>query len=177
MIINALKLEKKLYYFFGFLVVVISCFMLFQVNVQFSDNIQNPAVMIMFGSTSTGDINAGPIFSVNSGFGQFIGTNLEADTKMSLPLEFTLHPNYPNPFNPFTIISYDLANEANVHLEIYDLMGRMIKNIVNETQHAGRHFAMWNATDRFGIPVSAGIYIYSLQADNHVFNRKMILIK
>ena len=148
-----------------------------QVEVQFLDNIQNPAAIIMFESTSTGDMNAGPIFSVNSGFGQFIGTNLEADTKMSMPLEFTLHPNYPNPFNPFTIISYDLANEANVHLNVYDLMGRMIKTIVNETQPAGRYMAMWNATDSFGIPVSAGIYIYRMQADNHVFNRKMILIK
>ena len=70
-----------------------------------------------------------------------------------------------------------MAGEANVRLQVYDLMGRMIKNIINETQPAGRQLAVWNATDNFGNPVSAGVYIYRLQADDHVFNRKMILIK
>jgi len=148
-----------------------------QVDVQFAENIQNPSVIMMLASVSSGDVNAGPILSVNSGFGQFTGTNLEADTEIPMPAEFTLYPNYPNPFNPFTMISYDLAGEANVRLQVYDLMGRMIKNIINETQSAGRHLAVWNATDNFGNPVSAGVYIYRLQADDHVFNRKMILIK
>ena len=122
-------------------------------------------------------MNAGPILSVNSGFGQFTGTNLEADTEIPMPAEFALYPNYPNPFNPSTMITYDLADEANVRLQVFDLMGRMIRNIINEMQPAGRHLAVWNATDNFGTPVSAGVYIYRLQADNHVFNRKMILIK
>ena len=148
-----------------------------QVDVQFAENIQNPSVIMMLASVSAGDVNAGPILSVNSGFGQFILSELTAGDEIPMPAEFSLYPNYPNPFNPSTMITYDLAGEANVRLQVYDLMGRMIKNIINETQPAGRHLAVWNATDNFGNPVSAGVYIYRLWADDHVFNRKMILIK
>ena len=148
-----------------------------QVDVQFAENIQNPSVIMMLASVSAGDVNAGPILSVNSGFGQFFLSGLSAGDEEPIPAEFSLYPNYPNPFNPSTIITYDLAGEANVRLQVYDLMGRMIKNIINEMQPAGHHLAVWNATDNFGNPVSAGVYIYRLQADDHVFNRKMILIK
>ena len=148
-----------------------------KVDVQFSENIQNSSVVMMFHSASSGDENGGAIFSVESGFGQFIGTNLANDFKEPVPLEFALHPNYPNPFNPFTMITYDLPNEANVQLKVYDLMGRFIKNIVNKTYPAGRQLAIWDATDYLGNPVSAGVYIYRLEVDNYIFNRKMILIK
>jgi hypothetical protein len=115
-----------------------------------------------------------------TGDGKLAGKMTKSMTIENIPDEFVLFPNYPNPFNPFTMITYDLADEANVRLQVYDLMGRMIKNIINEmneTQPAGRQLAVWNAADNFGNPVSAGVYIYRLQADDHVFNRKMLLIK
>jgi len=148
-----------------------------QVDAQFSQNITNPELILMFESASTGDMNAGPIFSIDSGFGQFIGTNLTSNKEIVYPLEFALHPNYPNPFNPSTMITYDLENKANVRLDIYDLMGRKISNIINKKQPAGRHMVMWHGSDSFNNTVSAGVYIYRLQVDNHVFNRKMILMK
>ena len=87
--------------------------------------------------------------SVFHGFGQFTGY-LSADDEIELPGEFALHPNYPNPFNPETIISYDLSEAVNVRLEIYDLMGRMVNLLVNQNQNPGRYSVNWNASDFFG---------------------------
>ena len=118
-----------------------------------------------------------PLVSIFHGFGQFTGGLLSIDEGSALPDEFTLHPNFPNPFNPATRILYDLADASDIRLEIYDLMGRNIKTLVNQTQGAGRHFITWNGDDHAGNQVSAGVYLYSLHAGNKIFSRKMILMK
>ena len=102
---------------------------------------------------------------------------LAADEQVGLPLEFALKQNYPNPFNPSTQIQYALPNEANVTISIYDITGRKVKTLVNEMQSAGYRTVMWNATNQVGRPVSAGMYIYTIQAGDFIQNRKMILMK
>ena len=87
------------------------------------------------------------------------------------------HPNYPNPFNPSTIISYSIPENADVMLTIYDMRGRMIKSLVNKHQAAGRYLVEWNATDRYGGNVGAGVYIYQLRSGNKTFSQKMVLMK
>ena len=95
-----------------------------------------------------------------------------------VPEIFALHQNYPNPFNPVTNLRYDLPEPAQVTLTIYDLIGREVTQLVNNTmQEAGFKSVQWNATDMHGKPVSAGVYIYQIRSAGFVQTRKMVLLK
>jgi hypothetical protein len=146
-------------------------------EVQFDDNLNNSSIIMSMASYATGDAGANPLTTVFHGFGQFTGYFVALDEEVSIPGEFALHPNFPNPFNPTTMIAYDLPDASDVQLDIYDLMGRNINTVVNQNQSAGRHFVTWNANDYLGNQVSAGVYLYRLQAGNKIFTRKMILMK
>jgi len=94
-----------------------------------------------------------------------------------LPTVYALHQNYPNPFNPTTQIKYDLPEDAMVSITIYDIMGRSIRSLVNSQQTAGYRSIQWNATNNLGELLSAGMYIYTIQAGEFSQTRKMILLK
>ena len=94
-----------------------------------------------------------------------------------IPSTFTLHQNFPNPFNPTTTLRYDLPSDAFVTLSIYDMLGREITKLVNTTQQAGFKSIQWNAKDSFGKSVSAGVYLYQIEAGEFVQTRKMVLLK
>ena len=94
-----------------------------------------------------------------------------------MPATFTLHQNFPNPFNPITSLRYDLPEQAQVTLTIYDLIGREVAQLINTTQDAGYRSVKWDATDMHGKPVSAGVYLYQIQAGEFVQTRKMVLLK
>jgi hypothetical protein len=94
-----------------------------------------------------------------------------------VPETFTLYPAYPNPFNPTTNIRYDLPEDALVSITIYDIMGRSIRSLVNSKQTAGYRSIQWNATNDAGSPVSAGIYLYMIQAGEFRQAKKMVLLK
>ena len=94
-----------------------------------------------------------------------------------IPLTFVLYQNYPNPFNPVTQIRYDLPEDSYVSITIYDIMGRNIKSLVNTDQTAGYRSVRWNATNDLGEPVSAGMYIYMIQAGEFRQTKKMVLMK
>ena len=94
-----------------------------------------------------------------------------------LPLTFELHQNYPNPFNPITTLRYDLPEESFVNIKIYDITGRIVKNLVRENKTAGYHYTRWNGNNNLGESVSAGMYIYIIQAGQFHSMKKMILLK
>ena len=96
---------------------------------------------------------------------------------IAIPDEFALQHNYPNPFNPVTIIEYDIPVNAAVQLLIYDIIGRQVKVLVNESMEAGYKSVRWNGRNDQGRNVSAGMYFYSIQAGDFVKTRKMILLK
>ena len=96
---------------------------------------------------------------------------------MPVPTEFALHNNYPNPFNPTTTIAYDLPQDGNVRLIIYDVMGREVTRLVNGFTPAGYHNVRWDARNALGEQVSAGVYFYHLQSGAHVKTQKMVLLK
>ena len=99
------------------------------------------------------------------------------DDDMLSPQTFALHQNYPNPFNPVTILRYDLPEDANVKITIYDMMGRVVSNLVSGQQTAGYKSVVWDATNNTVQPVSAGLYLYAIQAGEFVQTKKMILLK
>ena len=94
-----------------------------------------------------------------------------------LPEGFTLYSSYPNPFNPTTTLRYDLPEDALVNITIYDMMGRRISTLVSSQQTAGYKSVQWNATNDLGHSVSAGMYIYTIQAGDFRQTRKMVLLK
>ncbi len=82
---------------------------------------------------------------------------LDVEEKVNQPSEFVLYQNYPNPFNPSTNIKFDLPEESNITLKIYNVLGEKIAVLLNETLKAGSHLVQWNAGN-----LSSGIYIYQL---------------
>ena len=94
-----------------------------------------------------------------------------------MPKDFALHQNYPNPFNPVTSLSYDLPNDDLVNITIYNMMGRIVKTLINSFQTAGYKSIQWNATNDRNEPVSAGLYLYTIQAGEFRQTKKMILLK
>ena len=104
-------------------------------------------------------------------------TLLSLEDLHGLPEEFAIHQNYPNPFNPTTTLRYDIPEDGNVSIFIYDMMGRQIRMLVNRNVSAGYHFIQWDGTNQSGSPVAAGVYIYVLQSENYRGLKKMILLK
>ena len=94
-----------------------------------------------------------------------------------MPVETSLGKNYPNPFNPSTQVRYALPEASKVSISIYDMMGRQVRSLVNGSMDAGYHTALWNATNDNGNPVSAGMYIYTIQAGEFRQTKKMVLLK
>ena len=94
-----------------------------------------------------------------------------------LPKILVLYPNYPNPFNPVTTLSYDLPHNSFVNITIYDVLGREVRTLVNQTQEAGFKSVIWDASNDYGKPVSAGVYLYQIKAGEFVQTKKMVLLK
>ena len=94
-----------------------------------------------------------------------------------IPDKFTLHQNHPNPFNPVTTLRYDLPEDAMVNITIYDMMGRVVRTMVNTQQNTGFKSVRWNATNDVGSSVSAGLYLYMIQAGDFRQTKKMVLLK
>ena len=85
--------------------------------------------------------------------------------------------NTPNPFNPSTLIGYRLGEPSSVHLSIYDVNGRLIRELVNGFVPVGTHSVWWDATDRKGREVSSGVYFYRLVVNGVAHTRKMVVAK
>ena len=94
-----------------------------------------------------------------------------------MPEKFTIHQNYPNPFNPVTTLRYELPEQTHVNITIYDMLGRKVKTLINQTQDAGYRSVIWDSTNNYGKPISAGIYLYQIQAGEYMQTKKMVLLK
>lgn len=98
----------------------------------------------------------------------------------SNPDRFVLHANYPNPFNPLTHIGYELPSgqiQDRVMLAVYDLLGRRIRTLVDESQPAGFHYATWDGRNESGHAAASGVYFYKLTYGTFQSTRKMLLVK
>ena len=104
------------------------------------------------------------------------GAALAIDESL-IPEVFALHQNYPNPFNPVTNIQFDIPEESEVRMEIYNLMGQRVATLVNNTLEPGFHAVKWNGTNDFGKQLSSGMYIYRISANNFTSVKKLILMK
>jgi len=115
---------------------------------------------------------------LHSRFGQFFITMYELGIlDNSIPNEFSIYQNYPNPFNPNTKIQYNLPEKKFVNIDIYNLRGNKVRSLLNTSIDAGYRSIIWDATNDLGQSVSAGMYIYTIQAGSFRQTKKMILLK
>lgn len=98
--------------------------------------------------------------------------SLSNEGDVEAPSKLNLWQNYPNPFNPTTEISFDLPNEGNVRLVVYDMLGRKIAVLVDEVRKVGNYKLTFDASG-----LSSGIYIYRLETGNQILTQRMTLIK
>ncbi|MDP3581782.1 MAG: T9SS type A sorting domain-containing protein, partial [Ignavibacteria bacterium] len=101
-------------------------------------------------------------------------TTTDVESNKEIPTGFELSQNFPNPFNPETIISYKVQAASNVSLKVYDVLGREVATLVNDYLQAGNYnsqFAIRNSK------LSSGVYFYTMKANGFVATKKMILMK
>jgi len=150
------------------------------------DTGKNGVIIELLFKTINSDVNTGDIWLFN--LRDDVQTSLISNAKVSvsnssiiggttIPTEYRLGQNYPNPFNPETEIRYDIPEQTNVSIRIFNSMGRTIRTIVNKNQQAGSYIIRWDGKDEMGIPVSSGIYFYQMTTNQYNQIMKMILIK
>jgi len=99
-------------------------------------------------------------------------TFVKVDHELAIPQQFTLNPNYPNPFNPVTKLSFNITNDANVLLEVYDVNGRIVETLINDLFQSGSHEISWDASQ-----YSSGMYFVRMMSGSFEKSQKIMLIK
>ena len=151
---------------------------IFIVNNLINSNTANSQVDIEFTIVELTDMYGNPYLNYEATTGVFyITENMSNSETDVFPRKFQLAQNYPNPFNPITTLRYDLPENGLVTIIIYDMLGKQVKTLINQTQDAGSRSVFWNATNDYGKPVSAGIYLYQIQAGEYISTKKMVLLK
>jgi hypothetical protein len=107
----------------------------------------------------------------------YTGSTVGIDINSVFPKQMVLYPAFPNPFNPVTILRYNLPKDGLVNITIHDMMGRIVRTLENRKQAAGLKSIQWNATNDVGHPVSAGPYLYTITSGYFKQTKKMVLLK
>ena len=127
-------------------------------------------------SITSNDANQSEVLIAVTGAGVTVGNNLEL-----IPTVTELSGNYPNPFNPSTIIKFSLKADSKVVLDIFNIKGQIVKTLINDQLSAGYHNLVWNGKDSNSKNVSSGIYFSSFKAsdgnEDYTSVKKMILMK
>ncbi|MFC2084819.1 T9SS type A sorting domain-containing protein, partial [Bacteroidota bacterium] len=119
------------------------------------------------------DNKNGPVITLGAG----TITNMSESEESIIPDKFDVAQNYPNPFNPATTLRYGLPKASFVSIKIYNLLGQLVKTLVNEDVSAGIYEVQWNGDDESGRKVASGTYIYRVVAGKNVVTKKMVLLK
>ena len=101
---------------------------------------------------------------------------VQATTKAA-PEDYGVKQNFPNPFNPITTISFQIKEQGQVAVRIYDITGRQIRELVNENRSAGEYQVVWDGRDASGFQVASGVYFFSVQCNGFQQTKKMTLMK
>jgi hypothetical protein len=111
----------------------------------------------------------------NRGESQFFGPVVAGPA--SAPRELALYQNVPNPFNPSTTITFDLPRRDQVQLLIFDLNGRLVRELVSQVLDPGSHAVIWNGRDNEGIETNSGVYFARLNVGEWSSTRKLLLVR
>ena len=135
-----------------------------------------PAAAVRVRVFDMSDLQRGAVAQATTDPAGYFALPLSALSGRALPEGFSLGPNYPNPFNPSTIIPYQLAASSAVRLEVFNLLGQRVTTLVEGERPAGFHTATWHATDAAGRAVGAGVYIYRLAVGAASQTGRMVLL-
>jgi hypothetical protein len=143
--------------------------------------------MLTFDATQLEAGSYSAVLVVNSNdpvnFEKMISVRLRVDPSVSVadnaagPLSFTLGQNQPNPFREATRIEFTLAAPSEVQLRVYDLQGRLVKQVASGAYASGRHNLVWDAKDEHGRHVASGVYLYVLETPTLKTARKLLLMR
>ena len=109
-----------------------------------------------------------------------IGVGVEVvgiDESGLTPFEFALHQNYPNPFNPETNIQFDVAENSDVNVSIFNIMGQKVATLVNGNMDKGIYHIKWNGLSDKGIALPSGMYFYKMKTPEYQSVKKLVLVK
>jgi FlgD Ig-like domain len=95
----------------------------------------------------------------------------------NIPSEFELNQNFPNPFNPTTVIEFAVPSKSTVHLAVFNVMGQKVRTLVDEELDVGWKSVTWDGTDDAGNSVASGIYLYRVEAGDYTDSKKMMMVK
>lgn len=104
-------------------------------------------------------------------------TGITLEPQAGFPDDYELSQNYPNPFNPETRISFQLPEANQVRLEVFDVLGRKIRVLIDQNLTAGVYDVRWDGKDQYGLVMASGVYVYRLQAGKYQQIRRMLLLK
>jgi hypothetical protein len=124
--------------------------------------------IVFNGNTGLAFGNYGTILKTSNGGVSFINDNFNSVQRS----EYYLFQNYPNPFNPITTISYSISKSSHVTIKVYDILGREVAVLLNEVKSPGLYKVNFN-----GSRLASGIYFYTLQANEYIVTKKLILLK
>ncbi|MCA9734612.1 MAG: exo-alpha-sialidase [Deferribacteres bacterium] len=104
-------------------------------------------------------------------------TAIGEEVTIAVPTQFELKQNYPNPFNPGTQISFDLPQNGEIEMSIFNTSGQLVRQLIKASYTAGSHTVSWDGRDAQGLTVASGLYFYVLRANNFVQTKKMLKLK
>lgn len=147
-------------------------------NVNIKGNVSAAATPIARASVTLVDntdttIQVTAMTDVSGNYSLNVMTSVESSP--SVPSEFALEQNYPNPFTSSTSIAYNLNKQTDVQLTIYDVLGREVKKFSVGNQSAGVHGVQWDARNDLGVKLASGVYFYTLQVGTKTISKKMVL--
>lgn len=143
------------------------------------DSIPNRDMKIRLNSNVDLDLNHGvtiDTLKINQVCYKSTLNEVKSDENL-MPKEFSISQNFPNPFNPETIIKYQVPKQVRVRISIYNIFGQEVRALVNEEKSQGNYFTRWDGRDNLSRLVSSGIYLYRIEAEQFTQMKKMILIR
>jgi len=128
--------------------------------------------LVVMGQSAYGE-SGDNVYTVIGGFlGGANGWLSSIGEETAIPFKFHLSQNYPNPFNSATMINYSIAGQSHVRIDIYNILGQLVENLVDEIQEPGNHSLVWNSGK-----LPSGVYFFRLKAGKFENARKMMLLK
>jgi hypothetical protein len=124
------------------------------------------------------DANNRVFFDVHPGVITITGSDVRSlGTGGNVPTTYALEQNYPNPFNASTVVRFSIPHDGRVRLEVFDVLGRKVRTLVDDVKPLGLYAVDWDGTDNSGTPVSTGVYFYRIQTADYSKTRSMLLLK
>ncbi len=122
------------------------------------------------------DLRAAPLAAATDASGRFQLSLQASPTGLAVPDHYGLGANYPNPFNPSTVIPYQVPASTHVRLEVFNVLGQHVATLVDAVRPPGYHTVRWDATDAAGRAVAAGVYLYRMEGGGVSLTERMVLV-